>query len=179
MDPTPTILRHFDSLRYAPPKASFTVLAAFFLTSESEEEKKKENDTNNGDVKIIGMATGTKCLPTKIYSRIGDAVHDFHAEVVARRCAVRWLLQEMANETSEWLVTTDECGRSWSLRQGVSLGFYTSELPCMYTQTPLETFRNSCSQGRRRSIDPGDRAPPAPNGSSYGVDEITNRFFAS
>jgi tRNA-specific adenosine deaminase 1 len=126
MDPTPTILCHFDTLKYAPPKDRFTVMAAFFLVDQ--------NDGNQENcMKIIAMATGTKCLAKKNYSRIGDAVHDFHAEVLARRSAVRWILQEMAKETSEWLdAIVDENGhrQSWSLRQGVSLNMYISELPC-------------------------------------------------
>jgi tRNA-specific adenosine deaminase 1 len=104
-------------------------MAAFFLVDE--------NDVNQDNcMKIIAMATGTKCLAKKNYSRIGDAVHDFHAEVIARRCAIRWLLNEMAKETSQWLHAIDnENGQrqSWSLREGVTLNMYTSELPCKWT----------------------------------------------
>lgn len=123
LDPTPTILRHFDTLKYVPPKGRFTVLAAFYLVDENQDKR----------VTVISIGTGTKCLATKNYSKTGDVVHDFHAEVLARRGVVRWFLQEMAKE-SEWFVVDDSGERS--LRQGITLHMYISELPCMlfYTQ---------------------------------------------
>ena len=127
MDTTPTILCHFDSLKYAPPKGRFTVLAAFYLVDEYHDHR----------VKVLSMATGTKCLATKNYSKMGDTVHDFHAEVLARRGVVRWLLQEMG-KNSEWLVV-DESGQ-WSLRQGVSLHLYISELPCKLSTSYFVRF---------------------------------------
>lgn len=136
MDPTPTILRHFASLKYAPPNGRFTVLAAFYLVDEHQ-------DVEDQRVMVISMATGTKCLATKNYSKIGDAVHDFHAEVLARRGAVRWLLQEMARE-SEWLVA--HANDEWTLREGVTLHMYISELPCGEASTRatalLQTLAN-------------------------------------
>jgi tRNA-specific adenosine deaminase 1 len=117
MDWTPTLLRHFDSLGYAPPQRTFTVLAAFFLVNELD-----------NDFKIVSMSTGTKCLPTKNYSKSGDVVHDFHAEVLARRGAVRWLLTEMARGSGRWLTREHTY---WTLRQGVTMNMYISELPCM------------------------------------------------
>lgn len=61
MDSTPTILQHFESIGYTPPRGTFTVLAAFFFINELD-----------NTLKIISMATGTKCLATKNYSKLGD-----------------------------------------------------------------------------------------------------------
>lgn len=117
-DWTPNILAHYRTLKYAPPHGCFTILAAMYLVDESS--------TN---MKIISMATGSKCLPTARFSHRGDTVHDFHAEVLARRGAVRWLLCEMTRNESEWL-QHDELEDVWTLRDGVTVNMYVSELPC-------------------------------------------------
>jgi tRNA-specific adenosine deaminase 1 len=87
------IFKKYESFRYTPPNNAFSVLAAFYVLDE-----------RNGNTKIISIATGSKCLPTTKFSRTGDTVHDFHAEVLARRGAVRWLMQEMLRGSeSQWL----------------------------------------------------------------------------
>ncbi|KAG8851300.1 hypothetical protein FRB91_008094 [Serendipita sp. 411] len=98
------------------------------------------------------MATGTKCLPVTKYSKAGDVVHDFHAEVVARRAAVRWFLSEIAKPSSEWLERSTDLSQTQGrnstlgLRPGVKLHMYISELPCgaasMNTLAYLQTVRD-------------------------------------
>ncbi|KAF8491311.1 hypothetical protein F5888DRAFT_1736172, partial [Russula emetica] len=46
---------------------------------------------------LLSPGAGVKCLPTScLHVRGGDALHDSHAEVIARRGAIRpWLFEEV------------------------------------------------------------------------------------
>jgi Adenosine-deaminase (editase) domain len=114
------ILKKYESFGYTPPNNAFTVLAAFYVLDE-----------RNGDTKIVSIATGSKCLPTAKFSRTGDTIHDFHAEVLARRGAVRWLMQEMLRGSESWWLKWDESMRLCGFRDMVSMHMYVSTLPCM------------------------------------------------
>lgn len=119
MDSISVISTLYEDLNYAPPKGCFTIMASVYLSEPS-----------SGRTQVISMGTGSKCLPTNRFSTNGDTVHDFHAEIVARRGAVRWLLLEMTKgHNSEWL---EQEGEAWILRNGFSMGMFVSELPCKY-----------------------------------------------
>ncbi|KAF7331771.1 tRNA-specific adenosine deaminase 1-like [Mycena kentingensis (nom. inval.)] len=125
-----SIHKLYTTLRYKPPPRQFTVLAAFYVVSGTAEP-----------CKIISLATGTKCLPANKLPAEGEAVHDSHAEVLARRGAVRWLLEEIARGhtdgafDSAWLdrelvLGCDDARYTFALKAGVRLGFYVSTVPC-------------------------------------------------
>ena len=116
------VLRQYTALNFRPPPNQFTVLASFVLTNDA------------GALKIISLGTGSKCLPAIKLSGGGDALHDSHAEVIARRGAIRWLLEEisrMKTSGSVWLEDAPD-GRV-KLAQNVHLHLYVSTVPCMYT----------------------------------------------
>ncbi|KAM6495697.1 Adenosine deaminase/editase [Amanita muscaria] len=121
-DAVRSLLDKYASLSYEPPHNQFTVLAAFFLYLP-------DSSTH----KVISLATGTKCLPTVKLPTRGEALHDSHAEVVARRAAVRWFLEEIGrchdSQPSQW-ITWDSERRRYSLHAGVQLNLYISTLPC-------------------------------------------------
>ncbi|KAF7330755.1 tRNA-specific adenosine deaminase 1 [Mycena venus] len=110
-----------------PPARQWTILASFFLTSSV-----------TGLYKIVSLATGTKCLPADRLPVDGESLHDRqgHAEVLARRGAVRWFLEEIGrcqnapNMTfqSEWISPCDD-GR-YELKTDVQLILYVSTVPC-------------------------------------------------
>jgi hypothetical protein len=123
------IFKKYESFGYSPPNNAFSVLAAFYVLDE-----------RNGNTKIISIATGSKCLPTSKFSRTGDTVRDFHAEVLARRGAVRWLMQEMPRGSkSEWL-ERDESTQMCRFKDMVSIHMYVSTLPCMSTPQPTRLW---------------------------------------
>ena len=123
------ILKKYESFGYTPPNNAFSVLAAFYVS-----------DGRNGNTQIISIATGSKCLPTAKFSRTGDTVHDFHAEVLARRGAVRWLMQEMlSGSKSQWL-EWDESKQLWRFKDLVSMHMYVSTLPCMSIRRPMRLW---------------------------------------
>jgi tRNA-specific adenosine deaminase 1 len=117
-----SVLNLYTALPYRPPHNQHTVLAAFFLASQKQ-----------STYKVISIATGTKCLPTTKLSERGEALHDYHAEIVARRAALRWFLEEITrhhdSQQSPWILWDLESGR-YHLRAGVQLSLYISTLPC-------------------------------------------------
>ncbi|PNH01424.1 tRNA-specific adenosine deaminase 1, partial [Tetrabaena socialis] len=53
-------------------------------------------------VVAVALGTGTKCLGGSKRSGAGDALHDSHAEVVARRALLAWLYGEAALVVGQW-----------------------------------------------------------------------------
>jgi tRNA-specific adenosine deaminase 1 len=90
----------------------FTVLAGVVLY-----------DPDSGKIECISLGTGAKCLPSNKLPKLGEALHDSHAEVLARRAAIRWFYNHLLGE-SEWM-------HEKRLRWGVQLWMYVSTLPCM------------------------------------------------
>lgn len=61
----------------------WTVLATISLVFPSTSE-----------VRCVSLGTGVKVLPANRLPPLGDAVHDSHAEVLAKRGFVRWMMEE-------------------------------------------------------------------------------------
>ncbi len=124
-----SVLNRYITFSYNPPHNRHTVLAAFVLSSQSQP-----------NCKVIGLATGTKCHPMVKYPVRGEALHDCHAEIVARRAALRWFLEEIArhhdSQQSPWICLDSKSGK-YRIRAGVRLWLYISTLPC----TPICFFR--------------------------------------
>lgn len=125
-----TVLDTYTQLGYNPHNSAWTVLASFFLS-----RKPNLSAGTSGEIKVISVATGTKCLPASKLSKRGETVHDSHAEVLARRCALRWFLEEIvrdygSNLGSDW-ITRSKDGR-YTLQEGVELNLYVSTVPCAF-----------------------------------------------
>ncbi|KAF5328303.1 hypothetical protein D9758_017983 [Tetrapyrgos nigripes] len=120
------ILATYSTLKFSPPPSQWTILASIFLTNTTAQVS---------NVKIISIATGTKCLPTSRYPLHGEALHDSHAEILARRGVVRWVLDEIIRETeggypkSEWISRQPEGGK-YALKDDGKLCLYVSTVPC-------------------------------------------------
>ncbi|KAI0650132.1 hypothetical protein C8Q79DRAFT_998051 [Trametes meyenii] len=153
----------------SPPDGQFTILAGFILrTSETS--------------KVISLGTGSKCLPAARLPRGGDALHDSHAEVLARRGVVRWFLEEIARlssgnfptYTSLWL-ERGICGK-FVLRPGVKLDMYISTVPCGDASTRyLASFQDAemaalkDSSARTSDVSSKTTSRGRDNYSLYGV----------
>ena len=122
------ILQLYSSLKFTPPPRQYTVAASFFLTSASAPST----------TKIISLATGTKCLPTARYPLQGEALHDSHAEILARRGAIYWFLTEIRRcqsslagsgpYESPWIYRLSD--GKYDLREDVQVNLYISTPPC-------------------------------------------------
>jgi len=82
-----TALSQYDRLPFAPQPGKHTVLASFAL-----------HDPHSRCTRILSLGGGVKCLPAARLPTRGDALHDSHAEVIARRGAIRWLLEEVQRD---------------------------------------------------------------------------------
>ncbi|KDR83509.1 hypothetical protein GALMADRAFT_132951 [Galerina marginata CBS 339.88] len=129
-----TILNAYSSFSYKPQHSQWTILASFFLTRQGGPSLQSGGD----EIKIISLATGTKCLPATKLSPRGETVHDCHAEVLARRSALRWIHEEIIRirtldsegkgYSSQWL--TQGPDGKYALHEDVQLNLYVSTLPC-------------------------------------------------
>ncbi|PFH52543.1 hypothetical protein AMATHDRAFT_139845 [Amanita thiersii Skay4041] len=147
-DAVHTILNLYSSLSYTPPYSHYTILAAFYLSS-----------TQN---KIISLATGTKCLPTTRFPARGEALHDSHAEIVARRAALRWFLEEILRyhtlNNSEWIYWDVTRGK-YSLLAGVELNLYISSIPCGDASMRYLTATQNEEMARLKDLVPNGTIP--------------------
>ncbi|KAG8948819.1 hypothetical protein FRC04_009283 [Tulasnella sp. 424] len=96
---------------------------------------------NPSPLKCISLGAGTKCLPQAKLPPNGDILHDSHAEVVARRGAIRWIYEEVlrwkqGKESSDWIERDGEDG-VFGLKPGVQVYMYVSTLPCGDASTML------------------------------------------
>lgn len=135
-------LSRYSLLPFAPQQGQYTVLASFAL-----------HDPPSGRTRLLSLGAGVKCLPANRLPVRGDALHDSHAEVIARRGAIRWLLEEVqrdaqARGSSAWV-----CARAdglYELRDTVRLWMYASTVPCAFIVHPPFPLFGSAHAGRAR-----------------------------
>jgi len=80
---------------------------------------------------VICVSSGTKCVNGEQLCLGGTSLNDCHAEVVARRCLVTWLYNqlELAILSKTSVLQRDREG-GFCLKQGVSLHLFISTAPC-------------------------------------------------
>jgi tRNA-specific adenosine deaminase 1 len=156
-----TTLSQYASLPVAPQPGKHTVLASFAL-----------HHPRSGRVRLLSLGAGVKCLPAHRLPLRGDALHDSHAEVIARRGAIRWLLEEVQrvhtraqgqgraraqNEESSKSESIEAEADAWvyaradglyALRDDVHLWMYASTVPCAFisssSHSELCTHHSTC-----------------------------------
>ncbi|KAG5976654.1 hypothetical protein E4U55_007258 [Claviceps digitariae] len=94
----------------------------------------------DGNLTCLALATGMKCLPaSKLAHANGNAIHDWHAEVLAMRAFNRFLLDECeaslqhgrASQVVDAVVPDGLAGnRPFRIKDNVRLHMYCSEAPC-------------------------------------------------
>lgn len=116
----------------------WTILASISLTLP---DAYSSTATNGTQVVPISIGTGVKVLPAARLPPLGDTVHDCHAEVLARRGFVRWLLDQATRvargEEHAGLVLWDAETKRFSLAPGVQAWLYVSALPVGVAQHVL------------------------------------------
>lgn len=115
------VLLNYVKQKLRPPDGQFTILAGFVLCNAEEAQ-------------VISLGTGSKCLPAARLPKTGDALHDSHAEVLSRRGAIRWFLEEITRvcsapgTVSSWIRRMED--GNFALEGGVTLNMYISTVPC-------------------------------------------------
>lgn len=82
---------------------------------------------------IVALGTGTKCLGQNEISLQGDLVHDSHAEVIAKRALVLYLMDELEktfNDKNEDSILVKTETNNVRLHENYELYFYSSFPPC-------------------------------------------------
>ncbi|KAI0253144.1 adenosine deaminase/editase [Lactifluus subvellereus] len=115
-------LAQYSLLPFAPQPGKYTVLTSFALHSP-----------HSGRTQLLSLGAGVKCLPASHLPALGDALHDSHAEVIARRGAIRWLLEEVQRDaqapgSSAWVCARED--GLYAPRDDVQLWMYASTVPC-------------------------------------------------
>lgn len=95
----------------------------------------------NGQITPISLGAGVKVLPANRLPPRGDTVHDCHAEILARRGFVRWIIEEsrrVRSRSQPYLVPspierTDEGKLRW--KKDVGIWLYVSALPVSASST--------------------------------------------
>lgn len=86
-----------------------------------------------GELEVVALGTGTKCIHRRFISYVGLAVNDCHAEVIARRSLVRFLYAHLdlcaKGQGSASVFHSTKSGK-YSLKPGVSFHLYISTAPC-------------------------------------------------
>jgi tRNA-specific adenosine deaminase 1 len=127
----------YETIGFRPPPGQHAVLAAFVLSSPLT-------------IKILSLATGSKCLPVSRLPQCGDGLHDSHAEVLARRGSNRWFLEEIirltSGQSSVWI--TRGSNGTFSLKDGVRIQLYISTVPCKRpSASRIDDFLHTKCQG--------------------------------
>ena len=121
-------LSKYRSLAAFLQPGKFTIFASFILSSRTAQSRK-----------VISLGTGCKCLPATRLPPKGNALHDCHAEVLARRGAVRWFLEEAQRDGNNSMNVSLWISRGkdglYELREDVDLYLYVSTLPCKKSTT--------------------------------------------
>ncbi|KAH9970826.1 adenosine deaminase/editase [Lactifluus volemus] len=123
-------LTQYSLLPFVPQPGKYTVLASFALHNPAAQQSGRGTTTTH----LLSLGTGVKCLPATRLPPLGDALHDSHAEVIARRGAIRWFLEEVQRDvqapgSSEWICARKQDGL-YTLRNDVQLWMYASTVPC-------------------------------------------------
>ncbi|KAJ2076158.1 hypothetical protein GGH13_000091 [Coemansia sp. S155-1] len=113
-----------------PGKEEWTVLAGFVIEDTRQAASER--------FKCVALGTGLKCLHSEQLRPFGDTVHDSHAEIIARRALVVYLMnqlqQSMATIPSQKPGTFNLQPDSTKYRFGgegqLLLHLYTSQCPC-------------------------------------------------
>ncbi|PIA15531.1 adenosine deaminase/editase [Coemansia reversa NRRL 1564] len=147
-------------------KEEWTVLAGFVI--EDAVSNNKDNLT------CVALGTGLKCQNRKQLSKFGDTVRDSHAEVIARRSFVAYLIEQILmlqkEPTSVSILKQGKCGR-YQLCDGIRVHLYTSLCPC--GDATIDSDYNQdinvepCAKRPRRSFENinnirGPRIPDSP-----------------
>ena len=143
---TSTLLGRYKSLGKAgkPGPGQWTVLAAVALVKEDQ-------------ARLISFATGTKCLggeARKSVPVVGSALNDTHAEVVARRGLLLWLVKQVEKGGGQLVEKLEGKEGCWRLKPGWRLVLLTTHPPCGdATISPLsdveEESGEPCAKRRR------------------------------
>lgn len=106
----------------------WTVLAGIVLSTKGKEKATSEDDSYT----CVSLTSGVKVLSERALPVFGDALHDSHAEILARRGFLVFLVNEarkvLCGAPSAW-VEREGMSSTVRLKQGIHVHLYVSTLP--------------------------------------------------
>ncbi|XP_072034654.1 double-stranded RNA-specific editase 1-like [Amphiura filiformis] len=120
------VLSKFGELTngFTSPNARRKVLAGIVMTKGESVDQ----------ATVICVSTGTKCINGEYMSDQGLAMNDSHAEIVSRRCLLRYLYYAVGilckNQGEKSIFVPNPAGSGYKLRSGVQFHLYISTSPC-------------------------------------------------
>ncbi|KAI9501745.1 adenosine deaminase/editase [Coemansia spiralis] len=140
------------STKGAGTKEEWTVLAGFAM-----------HNTQTGEFTCVSLGTGLKCQNQTQLSKFGDTVHDSHAEIVARRAFLVYLMDQL--EQPDGILKKQQHSGGFALRPHLRFHLYSSQCPCgdavvdvLEKQQQQQQQQQSCDMEgnrKRRKIDEG------------------------
>ncbi|KAK4882402.1 hypothetical protein RN001_005721 [Aquatica leii] len=121
------VLEKFSDLMKSDPfHARRKVLSGIVMTRGS--------DLSNSE--IIGVTTGTKCVSGEHMSMHGASLNDLHAEILARRCLVSYLYDQLELLVDNLAKKNDSIfearfdNRGFKLKSNIGFHLYINTAPC-------------------------------------------------
>ena len=150
-----------------------TVLAGYVIRRKEDEKRE--------DLQVVALGTGTKCLPGDEYTLDGSAVHDCHAEIIARRSLIRWIYHQLntADNPGSFAIKCEGGVEGYVFRP-FELWLYTSQCPCgdsaVYSKADpsnvkCANFKTTYNHGRFRS-----KTEAGQGGNILGKAEVRQSF---
>ncbi|XP_022085279.1 double-stranded RNA-specific editase 1-like isoform X2 [Acanthaster planci] len=95
-------------------------------------------------LKVVCLATGTKCPLAEEPHTKGTIIHDCHAEVIARRCLKRYLMEQLLEYQKNPRSSVFDGGISGilQLKEGIRFHLYISCPPCGDASSFIKEERN-------------------------------------
>ncbi|XP_065560065.1 tRNA-specific adenosine deaminase 1-like isoform X2 [Artemia franciscana] len=101
------------------PSQEWTVYTAIVMLNTKEEI-------------VVALGTGSKCIGKTSLSSNGDTINDSHAEVIARRCFLKFLYSEMRKSVYEESICLNykKDMAKFILKDDITFHMFTTCLPC-------------------------------------------------
>ncbi|CAF3662694.1 unnamed protein product [Rotaria socialis] len=91
-------------------------------------------DYNLETMKVICITTGTKCIRSSRLARNGQKLNDCHAEILARRCLMRYCYEQLklllVENSNESIFEKINNANRYKLKASISFHLYISTAPC-------------------------------------------------
>lgn len=92
-------------------------------------------DDNVENAKLLCVSAGTKCINGEHLSDQGKSVNDFHAEILTRRCTLRYFYSQLEMLTSSDQAVVEQsifetANVGYRIKDGVKFHLYISTAPC-------------------------------------------------
>ncbi|XP_060861988.1 double-stranded RNA-specific editase Adar [Metopolophium dirhodum] len=121
----------------------------------------KMTKDNLMSAEVICLATGTKCLSGNYLSLSGESLHDCHAEILTRRCLLKFFYKELMESVKGLpsifipVFISDDKKCKFKLAENIAFHLYINTAPCgearVFSFCDTEQQSNRLNRGLLRS----------------------------